>query len=99
MIFQGPKMNPQNTGQPPNARHMDQPTGDSRPRPWRTEGLPKGQPAKRHGWVGLAVWVAGNLILFGLLTMQDRSAAPEVVSYTEFKAQVAANNVAEVFTR
>jgi cell division protease FtsH len=92
-------MNAQNTGQPPNLQHADQPSGDSRPVPWRTEGLPKGQPAKRRQWVWLAVWGAGYLILFGLLTMQDRLAAPEVVSYTEFKSQVAADNVAEVFAR
>jgi cell division protease FtsH len=43
--------------------------------------------------------VIGNLVLFTLLTMQDRMAAPEVLSYTEFKHQVAAGNVAEVFAR
>src|SRR5262249_20575173 len=42
---------------------------------------------------------AGYLILFGLLTMQDRLARPESVAYTEFKTQVAARNVAEVFAR
>src|SRR6266849_3083010 len=97
--LRGPKMNAQNIGQSPNLRHVDQPSGDSRPRPWRTEGRPKGQPAKRRRWVGLAVWGAAYLILFVLLTMQDRLAAPEAVSYTEFKAQVAADNVAEVFAR
>jgi cell division protease FtsH len=39
------------------------------------------------------------LLLFGLLTMQDRMARPESVAYTEFKAQVATGNVGEVFAR
>src|SRR5215510_14096879 len=68
-------------------------------RPWRTEGLPKEQSPKRRRWIGLAVWALGYLILFGLLTMQDRLARPEAVAYTEFKAQVVAGNVAEVFAR
>ena len=37
--------------------------------------------------------------LFGMFTYQDRLSEPEAVSYTEFKAQVARKNVAEVFAR
>jgi len=85
-----PQANPQGTVPPP-----DQPVR----RPWRTEGLPKGQPSKRARWTGWAVWVVGYLLLFGVLTMQDRLARPEAVAYTEFKTQVAAGNVAEVFAR
>jgi cell division protease FtsH len=47
----------------------------------------------------LAGWVVGYLVLFGMLTLQDRQQGPQAVSYTEFKAQVAAKNVAEVFAR
>lgn len=38
-------------------------------------------------------------MFFGLLTLQDRLNGPEAVSYTEFKSQVTAKNVAEVFSR
>src|SRR5579862_3121947 len=92
-------MNAQNTApssQPPRATQGSQ---QSQPKPWRTEGLPKGQPSKRRRWVSFALWGVGYLALFGLLTMQDRLAQPQAVSYTEFKAQVAAGNVAEVFAR
>jgi len=92
-------MSDPNPAQPPNPQPTAPPSDQPQRRPWRTEGLPKGQPAKRRRWTTLAVWVAGYLILFGLLTMQDRLARPEAVSYTEFKAQVAARNVAEVFAR
>jgi len=37
------------------------------------------------------------LILFAMLTYQDRMRNPQAVAYTEFKAEVAAKNVAEVF--
>ena len=74
--------------------------GPTRPRPWRTEGLPKGQPAKqRPAWAGWAPWLVGYGLLFGLLTLQDRFAGPQAVPYTEFKAQVASQNVKEVFAR
>src|SRR6266852_3208568 len=92
-------MSDQNPAQPPNSQPTAPPSNQPQRRPWRTEGLPKGPPAKRRRWTSLAGWGAGYLILFGLLTMQDRLARPEAVSYTEFKAQVAARNVAEVFAR
>jgi cell division protease FtsH len=44
-------------------------------------------------------WALGYLILFGLMTVQDRMASPETLPYTEFKTQVANANVAEVFAR
>src|SRR5262245_58307807 len=72
----------------------DQPT----PRPWRTEGLPKGKSGKRW-WLTPLLWAAGYAILFGLMTVQDRMASPETLPYTEFKTQVANANVAEVFAR
>ena len=70
------------------------------PPPWRTEGLPKGAPAKqRPRWVVWAQWLLIYGALFALLTMQDRLSGPQVVAYTEFKAQVASKNVHEVFAR
>ena len=92
-------MNAPNTAPPPNPPLVGQPPDQAAPRPWRIEGLPKGQSSKRRRWIGIAAWVVGNLVLFSLLTMQDRMAAPETLSYTEFKHQVAASNVAEVFAR
>jgi cell division protease FtsH len=71
-------------------------------RPWRTEGLPKGQPANRRPrprWIVLAIWFLGYVLFFGLLTVQDRMSGPEAVPYTEFKTQVANKNVGEVFAR
>ncbi len=68
--------------------------------PWRTEGLPQGQPPKRQPrWVTTALWVVGYLLLFSMLTLQDRRSGAQTVAYTEFKAQVANKNVAELFAR
>ena len=92
-------MNDPNAAQPSTPGNTTQPSDQPQRRPWRTEGLPKGEPAKRRRWTSLAVWGAGYLILFGLLTLQDTFSRPEAVPYTEFKAQVAAANVAEVFAR
>ena len=47
----------------------------------------------------MAVWVGGYLLLLGMLTLQDQLSGPQAVPYTEFKAQVANKNVAEVFAR
>ena len=92
-------MNAQSTAPSPQPPRTTQSAEQPHPKPWRTEGLPKGQPSNRRRWVSLAAWGVGYLVLFGLLTMQDRLAQPQAVSYTEFKAQVAAGNVAEVFAR
>jgi cell division protease FtsH len=68
-------------------------------KPWRTEGLPPGPPPNRQQWTTLAGWVLGFLVLFVLLTLQDRQQSPQPTPYTEFKGQVASGNVAEVFAR
>ncbi len=47
----------------------------------------------------MAVWLVGYLLLFGMLTVQDRLSGPQAVPYTEFKIQVGNKNVAEVFAR
>jgi cell division protease FtsH len=47
----------------------------------------------------MAIWVVGYLILFGVLTVQDRLAGPQPVPYTDFKTQVTDKNVAELFAR
>ena len=69
-------------------------------RPWRTEGLPKGEaPQRRPRWYTLAAWLVGYLVLFGLLTVQDRLSGPQAIPYTEFKTQVSGRNVGELFAR
>ncbi len=73
---------------------------DDKPKPWRTEGLPKKPaPSRRSWWITLAIWLGSYLLLFGLLTAEDQLSEPQVIAYTEFKRQVAARNVAEVFSR
>ncbi len=47
----------------------------------------------------MAIWVVGYLILFGVLTVQDRLSGPQPVPYTDFKTQVTDKNVAELFAR
>ena len=69
------------------------------PKPWRTEGLPKGQPRKPNRWALTALWILGYLIFFGILTVQDLMKGPQTIPYTEFKAQVAQKNIAQVFAR
>ena len=69
-------------------------------RPWRTEGLPKGQPPDpKRRWINGAIWIVGYLLLFGMFTIQDRLSGPEPVPYTEFKTQVSNKNVAELFAQ
>jgi cell division protease FtsH len=91
---------PEPPAQPPPVPPREGEASDStRPKPWRTEGLPKGPGKQRPAWAGWAPWVVGYGVLFGLLTLQDRFAGPEAVPYTEFKSQVAGQNVQEVFAR
>jgi cell division protease FtsH len=88
------KLDPQGTNQGQRSELNTQ------PRPWRTEGLPKTPaPKRRPGWLLWAVWLLGYVIFFGILTIQDRMAGPESISYTEFQTQVANQNVAEIFAR
>ncbi len=86
----------------PPARPGDPPPSGPPARPWRTEGVPSGKdqpPARKVRWPILAAWAVGYLVLFGILTLQDRMQGPQAVTYTEFKAQVGSHNVAEVFAR
>ena len=45
------------------------------------------------------MWFVGYLLLFGVLTLQDRLSGPEPIPYSAFKTQVANKNVAELFAR
>lgn len=83
------------------SRPAEPPAGPKQPSPpWRTEGLPPGQPPKRRPrWLSMVLWGAASLVLFTMLTMQERLSEPDAVPYTEFKRQVRAQNVAEVFAR
>jgi cell division protease FtsH len=88
---------------PPNPREPLPPGSppDKTPlKPWRTEGLPKDKPpSRRPRWTIAAAWLVGYLVLFAVVTIQDRLSGPQLLPYTEFKTQVAGKNVAEVFSR
>jgi cell division protease FtsH len=83
------------------SRPAEPPAGPKQPSPpWRTEGLPPGQPPRRRPrWLSMVLWGVASLVLFTTLTMQERLSEPDAVPYTEFKRQVRAQNVAEVFAR
>jgi cell division protease FtsH len=82
-----------------------QPPDHTRQRPWRTEGLPDqrrqdGDARQPGRWRRLLSGVlVAYLVAFVLVTLQDRQGGPAQVAYTEFTAQVADRNVAEVFAR
>ncbi len=76
------------------------PQNPAAPPPWRTEGLPRSGPKQdRPRWSSWTRWLLLYVVLFGVLTMQDHLSGPLVIPYSEFKAQVAAKNVREVFAR
>jgi cell division protease FtsH len=86
---------PSKPPQSPEAR----PSDPAPARPWRTEGLPPaGQPPKRR-WLRFALGLLVYLVFFSVLTVQDWIEGPDAVPYTEFKKQVSAQNVVEVFAR
>jgi cell division protease FtsH len=93
------------TDTPRTVSPSPQPPDGSRPRPWRTEGLPQhesgdGQQGRPGPWRRLASWLLlAYLVAFFLVTLQDRQGGPVLVAYTEFTKQVSAGNVAEVFAR
>ena len=63
-------------------------------------GRTAGQPTKpRPRWLTMAIWLVGYLMLFGILTLQDRLSGPQPVPCTAFKTQVTDKNVAELFAR
>jgi cell division protease FtsH len=79
-------------------------TDDNTDRPWREEGVPPdrdGEPGdNRPGWMRrIAAFGLLYLVLFGVMSYQDRLGGPPTVSYTEFTRQVDVGNVAEVFSR
>ncbi|GAA4283207.1 ATP-dependent zinc metalloprotease FtsH [Brevibacterium daeguense] len=80
----------------------DPKTDPSQQRPWRTEGMPvQDQPPQGPSWWRILMWfLLGWFIFFLLTTFQDEIASPvATVPYTEFTAQVEADNVEEVFSR
>ena len=97
MTAQGPQPLTNSTREDPAS---DAPPPQQPARPWRTEGLPKGSPSKPNPrWATMAPWLIGYLLLFAVLTVQDRLSGPQPVPYTEFKSQVAVKNVGELFAR
>src|SRR5690606_23585158 len=91
----------QNMQQSAPGPELEGPSGDKPPsQPWRTEGLPKKEsPKRRQNWILTAILLRGYLVFFSVLTMQDQMNGPQTIAYTEFKTQVAAKNVGEVFAR
>ncbi len=90
----------QKTQQPASTPKRETPPDSHPPQPWRTEGLPQNDaPPRRPRWILAALMLLGYLLFFGVLTVEDRMSGPQAISYTEFKTQVAAKNVAEVFSR
>jgi cell division protease FtsH len=94
------------TDTPPSTSIRQKPQAGSsgeRPhtRPWRIEGMPKGEPPRNPTprWLQVAAWIASYLVFFGLLSFQDRMSGPEQVAYTEFKSQVVQKNIAELFSK
>ena len=92
--------------QPPPSSAREGPTPSNSPPAATTAaavahgGPSEGQPPKpRRRWITAAVWLLGYLLLFGMLTVQDRLSGPQPVPYTEFKSQVANKNVGELFAR
>jgi cell division protease FtsH len=78
----------------------DSPENKGPLKPWRTEGLPKDKPpARPPRWKMVPALLLGYLVLFAVVTIQDRLSGPQLLPYTEFKTQVARKNVAEVFSR
>lgn len=69
--------------------------------PWRTEGLSTGEPgpAKRGRWWRTFLVLVLYMAVFAALSVQDQQSQPRSVPYTEFKAQVREDNVAEIFTK
>jgi cell division protease FtsH len=57
------------------------------------------RPKRRLDWKWLTGMLVGYLVVFGLLTTQDRMAGAPTVSYSEFMSQAEDGNVAEVFAR
>ena len=95
-----PPQTPQRAEQSPAEQPPATPPPQRPATPWRTEGLPKGQPPNRQrAWITGAAWIIGYLLLFGTFTLQDRLSGPEAIPYTEFKSQVAGRNIGEVFAR
>src|SRR5690349_16525235 len=95
-----PEQPPPSQSKPSKAPPEPRPSASPAPaKPWRTEGLPPaGQPPQRR-WLRFALGLLVYLIFFSVLTVQDWIEGPDAVPYTEFKKQVAAQNIAEVFAR
>jgi cell division protease FtsH len=73
--------------------------------PWRTEGMSGrqgigGTPDRPGDWWKRTLWMLLlYLAFFVVLSAQDQFGGPPSVAYTEFKAQVQQDNIAEVFSK
>ncbi len=81
------------------------------PKPWRTEGLPKGGKEaggkgsdgagsrRPGGWKFWLVWILILIGLYAVMSWMGQRNAPPTVSYNEFIAQVGAGNVKEIHAK
>lgn len=83
----------------------DKPPARSHDRPWRAEGLPPGAAPKPEPPKGPSWWIilarAGAIYfaIFMLLQLQEYVSGPPTIPYTEFRTQVIASNVKELFVQ
>ncbi len=93
------------TEQPnPNAARSE--AEDDKPKPWRIEGLAKKPTPTKGGdrpkldWRKiLSVALAGYLLTFLVVSLLDVTTAPKSIAYTEFQAQMAAQNIKSVYAK
>ena len=93
------------TEQPnPNAARSE--AEDDKPKPWRIAGLAKKPTPTKGGdrpkldWRKiLSVALAGYLLTFLVVSLLDVTTAPKSIAYTEFQAQMAAQNIKSVYAK
>ena len=77
---------------------------DDAPKPWHTEGLKEPEPKDdkpqrpKIPWLRLLSFaLLGYLITFVIMSFQDASTAPKVISYTQFTQDVAAKSIQKIY--
>lgn len=91
----------------PNHNATRTETEDDKPKPWRIEGLQKKpEPGKSGGdrpkldWRRiLSLALGAYLLTFLVISLVDVSTAPKSIAYTEFQAQMAAQNIKSVYAK
>ena len=79
-------------------------SSENRPKPWRTEGLPKQSPGdndenkgtKWPSWRFWVVWAIILLLLYAVMSYWSARNAPPTVTYNEFITQITSGNVESI---